>query len=305
MLVEENVHDAEEALGGLRAHGIQEQVKTLPSIDDAREFFETNPAALPTAAIIALGPESHEGYDLIRWIRRDPGRHSLVIIALGTLGRMREVQEAYAAGANAYFIKGSDYAAMARTLRSVLSAREAERVSAENEATHPAFRSSPHLYEPNGHAENSGMANAAPVLLVDENEGHVKIFAQSLDTLKLRNPLRRAHGVDEAIAYLAGKAPFEDRAAHAFPVALFVDIRMPESHRLLAWLEAHPESKPAGLIALTSSHDMRPVIQAYHLGVQSFLKEPPKLEELRNALSAIPRTQLCEKDGAAWLQEIT
>jgi hypothetical protein len=46
------------------------------------------------------------------------------------------------------------------------------------------------------------------------------------------------------------------------------------------------------------------VIQAYHLGVHSFLKEPPKLEELRNALSAIPKTQFCEKEGAAWLQEI-
>jgi DNA-binding NarL/FixJ family response regulator len=305
LLIEENPHDAAEVMEGLRAHGIQQAVKHLHSVADAQKFFQSNSSCLPPAAIVSLGMEPRHGYELIRWIRRDPGHHTLVLIALGTLGRMREVQEAYAAGANAYFIKGSDYAAIARTLRSVLAAREAERLSAESLATHPAFRSSPHLYEARGHADNRGMANPAPLLLVEENEGHAKIFAQTIEALKSRNPLRRVKSVDEAISYLAGKAPFEDRAANRFPIALFVDIRLAESHRLLAWLEAHPESKPAGLIALTSSHDMRPVIQAYHLGVHSFLKEPPKLEELRNALSAIPRTQFCEKEGAVWLQEIT
>jgi hypothetical protein len=67
-------------------------------------------------------------------------------------------------------------------------------------------------------------------------------------------------------------------------------------------MEGHPENRPAAIIALTSSHDMRPVIQAYHLGVHSFLKEPPKLEEMRNALSAIPKTEFCSEDGGYWLQ---
>jgi response regulator of citrate/malate metabolism len=71
---------------------------------------------------------------------------------------------------------------------------------------------------------------------------------------------------------------------------------------LLAWIEGHPQSRPAGIIALTSSHDMRPVIQAYHLGVHSFLKEPPKLEELRNALTGVPNTELWQEDGGYWIR---
>lgn len=305
LLVEENPHDAEAAKEGLRQHGIHQRVMVLFSTADAQKYLNEHASELPSALIVGLSLEPREGYELIRWIRRDPGRHSLVVIALGSIGRMREVQEAYGAGANAYFIKGSDHAAMARTLNSVLSTSDAaSRSVAKSADTHPAFRSSPHLYEAGARAENRGMANPAPVLLVDESDAHAKVFAQGLDNLKLRNPLRRVKGIEEAICYLAGKPPFEDREASPFPIALFVEIRLAESHRLLAWLEAHPESRPPGLIALTSSHDMRPVIQAYHLGVHSFLKEPTKLEELRNALSAIPKTQFCEKDGLVWLQEI-
>jgi response regulator of citrate/malate metabolism len=82
---------------------------------------------------------------------------------------------------------------------------------------------------------------------------------------------------------------------------VFLDIRLADSHKLLAWIEGHPASRPAGIIALTSSHDMRPVIQAYHLGVHSFLKEPAKLEELRNALTAIPNIELVQEEGGYWI----
>jgi hypothetical protein len=70
----------------------------------------------------------------------------------------------------------------------------------------------------------------------------------------------------------------------------------------LAWMEGHPAARPAGTIALTSSHDMRPVIQAYHLGVHSFLKEPPKLEELRNAINGIPNIELAAENGGCWIR---
>jgi hypothetical protein len=47
---------------------------------------------------------------------------------------------------------------------------------------------------------------------------------------------------------------------------------------------------------------MRPVIQAYHLGVHSFLKEPPKLEELRNAIDGIPNIELAAENGGYWIR---
>jgi AmiR/NasT family two-component response regulator len=147
------------------------------------------------------------------------------------------------------------------------------------------------------------MANPAPLLLADSAERDAQHFAHSLELARLRNALTRVSDVDEAINYLAGIGSFKDRDEYPFPIVLFVKIRVPETHRLLAWLEANPGAKPAGIVALTSSEDSRPVIQAYHLGVQAFLREPVRSDDLRMALEAIPRTRLGTDQTGYWIEE--
>jgi DNA-binding NarL/FixJ family response regulator len=114
--------------------------------------------------------------------------------------------------------------------------------------------------------------------------------------------LQRVAGADEAISYLEGAHNAADPNARPASIVLFLDIRLADSHKLLAWMEAHPASRPAGIIALTDSRDARPVIQAYHTGVHSFLNEPAKLEEIRDALTALPDTELVEEEGRFWIQ---
>lgn len=295
LLIEDNDADAQALRESLVAHGIARRIHRLTCPSDAMVHLEAVDE-IPAAVVLSLGLEARVGFEFMRWVRRHPELNDLVIIALGEARQLREVQEAYASGANAYFVKGPDWAALIRTLQSAFKN--------ENRAsdTHPAFRNSTDLYRAQQSSHSIGMADRASLLLVDNDDAHTKQFAQNLNSLRIQNPLRRVGGADEAIHYLEGSDPYVDRNANPFPIVLFLDIRLADSHKLLAWLEGHPASRPAGIIALTSSHDMRPVIQAYHLGVHSFLKEPPKLEELRNALTAVPNTELVEENGGYWIR---
>jgi two-component system response regulator len=305
LLVEENEADARVLRENLLRQGVATQIERLNCPSEAKTFLHGATAAggvvskLPAAVILGLGMEARVAFDFVRWVRRHPDLSRLIIIALGELGHLREVQEAYSSGANAYFVKGPDCAALIRTLQSAFQATPGDTRAQD---THPAFRDSTDLYRLAPRVENRSMADRAPLLLVDDDDAHTRQFLQSLEGLRVRNPLRRVGGADEAIRYLAGAGEFSDREANPFPIVVFLDIRLADSHKLLAWMEGHPAARPAGIIALTSSHDMRPVIQAYHLGVHSFLKEPPKLEELRNALTAVPHTELQQEENGYWIR---
>jgi two-component system response regulator len=306
LLIEENEADARLLGESLSRLGLCANVHRVSCPSDAKTRLQAatmaagGANALPAAVIVGLGLEARVGFEFVRWVRRHPELTQLVVIALGDRGHLREVQEAYSSGANAYFVKGPDCAALIRTLQSAFKSDAVSPIPRND--THPAFRNPTDLYAGGRRVEATGMADRAPLLLVDDDDAHTKQFVQSLESLRVRNPLRRVGGADEAIEYLAGTGAFADRSEHPFPIVLFLDIRLADSHKLLAWMEGHPALRPAGIIALTSSHDMRPVIQAYHLGVHSFLKEPPKLEELRNALTAAPNTELIQDESGHWIR---
>jgi CheY-like chemotaxis protein len=305
ILIEENEADARALQASLVSQGIDHPICRMACPSEAKTYLEAatdggGKNQLPAAVILSLGLEARVGFDFVRWVRRQSALNGLIIITLGDLRRLRDVQDAYASGANAFFVKSPDAGALIRTLQSAFGPSPAPQPAAS--LTHPAFRDSTDLYGSRRSLENTRMGDRSPVLLVDDSEAHTKQFAQSLDVLRIRNGFQRVSSADEAIAYLAGSGIFADRATYGFPIVLFLDIRMADSHKLLAWLEGHPEARPSGIIALTTSHDMRPVIQAYHLGVHSFLKEPIKLEEMRNALQAIPKAELRAEADGNWIR---
>jgi DNA-binding NtrC family response regulator len=132
------------------------------------------------------------------------------------------------------------------------------------------------------------MASASPILCVVGNEDEASVFKKALATLGISNPVNCAIGANEAIAELERCS----RNGSTAPILVFLSLAAPEANRLAAWFESHPQNRPAGLIAMTGFTDMRPVIQAYHLGITSFLEWPLKAEDIRNALITNPELNL-------------
>jgi DNA-binding NtrC family response regulator len=124
------------------------------------------------------------------------------------------------------------------------------------------------------------MARMSPILCVVGDDEEASQFHQALASIRISNPVKCVLGASEALGLLD-----KSRSNGDHPVLVFLSLAAPEANRLAAWFEAHPQNRPAGLIAMTGFSDMRPVIQAYHLGVTAFLEWPLKLEDLQNALA--------------------
>lgn len=145
------------------------------------------------------------------------------------------------------------------------------------------------------------MAIAAPVLCVVGNEGEGEQFKNALAALNISNPILCMVGSNAAIAELDRST----REKEGGPILVFLSLAAPEANRLAAWFEAHPKDSPSALIATTGFKDMRPIIQAYHLGVTSFLEWPLKTEDIRNALSTNGRLTLELVDGKTAIRAVS
>lgn len=64
---------------------------------------------LPQLVLLDLNMPGMGGLELLRWIRQDPDLCKLRVIVLSGSDAMRDVSEAYAAGANSYLVKPGDF----------------------------------------------------------------------------------------------------------------------------------------------------------------------------------------------------
>jgi CheY-like chemotaxis protein len=93
----------------------------------------------------------------------------------------------------------------------------------------------------------------------------------------------RLQNGDDAVAYLAGQPPYENRTAYPLPTLLLLDIKLPRrsGHEILAWIRARQgELGRLPVVILTSSRQSVDVTRAYDLGANSYLVKPESAEQL-------------------------
>lgn len=144
------------------------------------------------------------------------------------------------------------------------------------------------------------MAIWSPILCVVGNDDEARQFKNALAALRILNPIDCVSGATNALDFFEHNA----RAGLQSPALVFLSLTAPEANRLAAWFESHPANRPGGLIAMTGFTDMRPIIQAYHLGVTAFLEWPLKTEDLRNALNSNPDLKLEQSDGGLTISRL-
>lgn len=127
------------------------------------------------------------------------------------------------------------------------------------------------------------MEKRGPVLLVIEDARDQAILVGIA--------ARRAHpGLDvrvagngeEGIAYLAGRAPFEDRSLHPLPDLIILDLYMPEvdGFDVLSWIGSQPEPLEVPVVVLTSSANPDDQARAIDLGATGLYTKPTELAGL-------------------------
>jgi CheY-like chemotaxis protein len=125
------------------------------------------------------------------------------------------------------------------------------------------------------------MMNAnLPILLADDDENDVFLFQRAARDAGIRHPLSIVRDGQEVIDYLAGHAPFADRAQYPFPCLIILDIKMPRKTGLevLEWLSGQPALRNLPVMMFSSSTRADDIERAYALGANAFVVKPSSLE---------------------------
>jgi|SRR5579884_52165 CheY-like chemotaxis protein len=116
-----------------------------------------------------------------------------------------------------------------------------------------------------------------PVLLVEDDPSDFRLIQRAFSRLPEEIKMFRLTNGDDVVAYLAGEAPYENRAAHPMPSMVLLDLKLPRrsGFEVLQWLRR----QPAGLsrmpvVVLTSSRHGADINRAYDLGANSYLVKP-------------------------------
>lgn len=134
------------------------------------------------------------------------------------------------------------------------------------------------------------------VLLVEDDPSDARLIQRAFDKARLDIEVTRLTNGDDAVAYLGGKPPYDNRALYPIPAVLLLDIKLPRRSGLevLSWLRnQHYALKRLPVVILTSSRHSIDVNRAYDLGVNSYLAKPASTDDL---------TRLAQSFHSYWLQ---
>ena len=127
-------------------------------------------------------------------------------------------------------------------------------------------------------------ARTAPrtVLVVEDNADHAFLVQLAAHKTAPDLDVRIVGDGLEAVAYLEGKAPYDDRRVHPVPDLLILDLKMPrlDGFGVLAWIRARGDINGLPVVVLTSSVSPRDETRALQLGASAFHTKPADLDRL-------------------------
>jgi CheY-like chemotaxis protein len=127
------------------------------------------------------------------------------------------------------------------------------------------------------------------MLIVEDDPYDSKLILRAIRKARILNPTRLIEDGASAIAYLAGKPPFDDREAFPLPVVVLLDLKLPKQSgfEVLAWLRDQPTLSRLPVVVLTSSAENSDVNRAYDLGANSYMVKPVDSDALVDMLKTV------------------
>ena len=121
---------------------------------------------------------------------------------------------------------------------------------------------------------------------MDDSSDDVLLLKRAFKKAGVANPLHSVKSGREAIAYLQGIPPFDDRAKHPLPSVILLDLQMPDGDGfdVLQWIRNKFPNGGLLVVVLTRVEELRKINRAYALGANSFLTKPGNAEELQELI---------------------
>jgi CheY-like chemotaxis protein len=129
------------------------------------------------------------------------------------------------------------------------------------------------------------------ILIVDDQDDDREALRRTLDKVGVDNPVLGLCDGAEAIRYLKGEAPYEDRAEHPLPAAMFLDLHMPgvDGWQVLDWLKHSKLDGEMWTFVYSDPRNVSEVRDLYIRGADSFLRKPVRDIDLAALVYHFPK----------------
>jgi CheY-like chemotaxis protein len=128
-----------------------------------------------------------------------------------------------------------------------------------------------------------------PVLCAEDEESDGFILRRAFAKENAPNPLVIVKDGREALDYLSGAPPYQDRREHPLPALLLLDLKMPRLNGfdVLSWLGTRPDLATLPVVVLSSSLAEADMLQARRLGAKEFIVKPTDLAEYSKVVRGV------------------
>ena len=124
------------------------------------------------------------------------------------------------------------------------------------------------------------------ILLVEDNEGDIRLTIEAFKEAKIRNHIRVVRDGEEALAYLKKEASYADVQT---PDIILLDINLPkiDGKEVLHELKNDPIFKSIPIIMLTTSSSESDVQESYLNHANSYVIKPVDLSKFMEVIRSI------------------
>jgi CheY-like chemotaxis protein len=126
------------------------------------------------------------------------------------------------------------------------------------------------------------MQDEALILLVEDDENDALVAERALRKAGVRNSIRHVTDGEQAIHYLSGEPPYQDRTRNPLPGLILLDLKMPKfsGFDVLSWLQTRPELSSIPVVVLTGSLHPEDRKQAQRLGAVGYEVKPVEFDQI-------------------------
>jgi len=124
------------------------------------------------------------------------------------------------------------------------------------------------------------------ILLIEDNPSDIKLTKRALANNHILNDLVVIEDGQEALEYLFGTGPYENRDISQKPALILLDLKLPriDGLEILQQIRTDPNTKRLPVVVLTTSKEEQDVAASYDLGVNSFIRKPVDFDQFVSAI---------------------
>jgi CheY-like chemotaxis protein len=140
-----------------------------------------------------------------------------------------------------------------------------------------------------GRGEGTRGKGPIAILHVDDDPNDTALLQAASRRAGILHELHNVADGEEAIAYLDGTEPYEDRTRYQMPALILLDLKMPRAtgFEILQWIRRNPRISRIPVVVLSGSELEEDIRKAYASGANSYLVKPLGFDALVDLIRSV------------------